>query len=138
MSEIGREASGFQESLPTRVLGRALRRRVLSRSGEFDCGLRVVTGSVPGEGARWKHRRSHVVGDTLHHGSVALRLELGEQSPHPGGFNLSARCVVWQARAIEFDAEIQLAFAPADAGSVLVSELARGRELSIDPHIDDL
>jgi len=50
----------------------------------FDCGVRTVDGTVPGESHRWRYRRSAVdrlrLGDvvTLHHGTkdtVQLRMD---------------------------------------------------------------
>jgi hypothetical protein len=138
MSEFGREFSNFQEALPTVRAGRALRRKALGYGGRFDCGVRVVSGTVPGERSRWKHRASRLAGDVLTHGDIALRVELLDQVPHPGGFRLSARCLVWRARLLETGAVVELAFMPREAERILGSELSNGRELRPDPDIDAL
>jgi hypothetical protein len=138
MSEIGRELNNFREALPTVRAGRALRRKVLGHGDRFDCGVRVVSGTVPGERSRWKHRASQLAGNVLTHGDVALPVELLEQVPNPGGFRLSARCLVWRARHLETGAVVELAFMPREAERMLGSELSNGRELRPDPDIDAL
>jgi len=53
----------------------------------FDCGVRVITGSVPGERSRWTFRTSAVdpfVQDgiiTLRHGQTQLRLVIDDVTP---------------------------------------------------------
>jgi hypothetical protein len=58
--------------------------------------------------------------------------------PHPGGFLLNAATIVWRARVLGSDAVLELAFAPVLAERILRSGLAGGRDLELDPHIDDL
>lgn len=130
--------SEFLEMLPIRRAGRALRRTVLGSAGLFDCSVRVMAGNVPGERPRWKHRPTRLAGDVLNHGGVALRLELLDQVPNPGGFRLSARCLVWRARVAETEAVVEIAFAPTAAEQVLRSDMARGRDLRPNPEIDAL
>jgi len=57
----------------------------------FDCGVRVVSGTVAGERSRWTFRRSAVdallddVAVVLHHGrKVTLRLALADPPLVPG------------------------------------------------------
>jgi hypothetical protein len=137
VSELGREISNFQNAMPTVRIGRALRRKLLGPN-KFDCAARVVHGDQAGVRPRWRSRISHVEGNELHFGSRAIPLELTEQVPHPGGFLLNAATIVWRARVLGSDAVLELAFAPVLAERILRSGLAGGRDLELDPHIDDL
>jgi hypothetical protein len=64
--------------------GRALRRKILGDGDRFDCAVRVVSGTVPGERSRSKHRASQLAGNVLTRGDIALPVELLDQVPtHP-------------------------------------------------------
>jgi hypothetical protein len=104
--------------------GSWLHRRLAARARHpetFDCGVRVVAGTVGGEGPRWRYRVSAVdplVADgvvTLHHGpNVALRLLV---EPVPAGHG--PRPGYRQLRAVEQQSGAQVRV------SVDVGELGR-------------
>lgn len=87
----------------------AIRRRRLGRD-RFDCGVRVLTGQIPGEGSRWRHRISHVESGNLWHGSrVKLRVQIHKVVPHPGGWNLAAECIVFEGEDLDHGARLEIA-----------------------------
>jgi hypothetical protein len=95
-----------------RPLTSRLRARVLGPN-RFDCGVRVVAGSVPGEGRRWRHRASRIDGDFLQHGRRAtLLLRVQREIPNPGGWNLVDECIVFEAEELKYGAGLQLACLP--------------------------
>ena len=110
---------------PSSLFGGFLARRA-RHPDEFDCAVRVLAGSVPGESRRWRYRRSAV--DplmpewdvvTLTHGNVVLRLSFtGETRPRCdatfGGVRLTHR--VWPATEVGTGAELEVA---ADAGEAV-------------------
>jgi hypothetical protein len=100
-----------------------LRSKILGPD-RFDCGVRVISGSLPGEGRRWKHRASRIKGDQLQHGTLAtFRLRVRGEIPNPGGWNLVSDCLVYEADELEHGARIQIACMP--HASDLVSRLPR-------------
>ncbi len=84
MSGLSRDISGAREQMPDAVVARALRRAVVTKAGRVDCGVKVLSGDVPGERNRWRHRPRKIEGDALVIGDNRIRLRLIEQIPHPG------------------------------------------------------
>jgi hypothetical protein len=83
---------GARRSTPGSLIERWMS-KLQQHPDSFDCGVRVLAGTVAGEGARWQYRRSgadplivdHVV--HLNHGTrVALRLivDVGADAPDDG------------------------------------------------------
>ena len=106
---------------PVQALSRLLSRRP-SAGEAFDCGVRVVEGTVDGEGWRWRYRSSVVApkrpdGVTvLHHGrDVVLRLRIdGDATRH----RLRPRYVLLTGEEVDSGARIRLSCRP-DAASRL-------------------
>jgi hypothetical protein len=71
---------------------RRLRRRArssrLQGRGEFDCSVRMVDGSLPGEGKHWKSRVSRAHDGVLQHGEYEMQLLLNRECDEPGGSRL--------------------------------------------------
>lgn len=103
------------------VLSRLLGRRA-HHPDEFECAVRVVSGSIPGESAKWRYRRSavdpfmpEVDVVTVTHGDVVLRLRFtGSGQPRNGNVRLHHR--VWPAVELTSGARVEVA---ADAGEAV-------------------
>ncbi|MDQ6936803.1 MAG: hypothetical protein M3140_03695 [Actinomycetota bacterium] len=86
----------------------------------IECGVRVVTGEVAGEGARWRYRRSAVdphVGDRVVkvvHGDTRLQLRFGARVVGER-WRIKPGFVVWTAVETASGATVEVAVAATDA-----------------------
>jgi hypothetical protein len=101
------------QSSPNSLLGRWLERR-RRHPGEIDCAIRVVSGTVEGESARWSYRRSAfdpLVVDGVRvfvHGTTRLRLRFGDEVG-VSGHGVRPRHVVLDAAEADTGAAVQWA-----------------------------
>lgn len=112
--------AGWRTSSPGSWLARFIERN-RRQDGEFDCAVRVLTGTVAGESGRWAYRRSAVdpllEGDvlTLNHGVLPdrarLRLRI-DGEPYSAGPPVRPNHLVWRAIEADTGATVELAAPP--------------------------
>ena len=92
---------------------RRWRRRMIGPA--FDCGVRVVQGTLAGEERRWRHRPTTVTDGCLVRGRVVVPFEPVERVRNTSsGFGLSRQAHVWRARVPGRAATIEIAVMPYD------------------------
>jgi hypothetical protein len=110
-----------RRSAPQSFLGKRAARRT-PHPDSFDCGIRVITGSLDGESSRWRYRLSGadplIVGDVvkLKHGTkVTLRLLIDKESRDDGGGGLTKPgYTVLTAVEQGVGAQVQISIPPAE------------------------
>jgi hypothetical protein len=117
--------SAVPEGRPANAQVQALLRLLTRRAGageSFRCGVRVLVGTVPGEGAVWRFRRSvaeparepGIV--VMRHGSVVLRLRLDAR---PSRHLLWPAHVMITGTEVATDAQVRLSCSPTAAQRLL-------------------
>jgi len=106
-------------SLILRPITRNARRNFLARRGQFDCSVRVLEGSLPGERKSWKHKISRVTDDgVLVRGKREIPTLIMREGDSPRSFRMSREARVWVARTPDSSATFEVACMPADAGQI--------------------
>ncbi|MCW2527569.1 MAG: hypothetical protein JWM76_2429 [Pseudonocardiales bacterium] len=110
-----------RRSAPQSFLGKRLARQT-PHPASFDCGIRVVSGSLAGEGSRWRYRVSGadplIVGGVvkLKHGTkVTLRLLIDKESLDDGGAGVTKPgYTVLTALELAVGAQVQISIPPGE------------------------